>query len=252
MAGQFEGKVVLVTGSGNGIGRATALAFAREKANVVVSDIDIGAAEETVRMIQALKAEATFVKADVAEESDIRALVEASVEAYGALDCAVNNAGIEGDVLPIAENPVENWERVIRINLTGVWLSMKYEIRQMLTQGGGAIVNMASIEGLIAFPGASPYVAAKHGVNGITKTAALELMQSNIRVNSVCPGFIDTAMVDRIVKPVPEVEAAIAMSPSARRGRPEEVAEAVIWLCSDKASFVSGHTMTVDGAYVVQ
>jgi NAD(P)-dependent dehydrogenase (short-subunit alcohol dehydrogenase family) len=236
--------VALVTGSGNGIGRATALAFAREKARIVVSDIDVGAAEETVRMIQALGAEATFVKADVARESDIRALVEDTVKAYGALDCAVNNAGIEGDILPLAENPVENWERVIRINLTGVWLSMKYEIQQMLKQGGGAIVNMASIEGLIAFPGASPYVAAKHGVNGITK--------SNIRVNSVCPGFIDTAMVDRIVKPVPEVETAIAMSPSARRGRPEEVAEAVLWLCSDRASFVSGHTMAVDGAYVVQ
>ena len=252
MAGQFDGKVALVTGSGNGIGRATALAFAREQARVVISDIDVGAGEETVRMIQALGAEATFVKADVAEESDIRALVEATVKAYGALDCAVNNAGIEGDVLPIAENPVENWERVIRINLTGVWLSMKYEIQQMLKQGGGAIVNMASIEGLIAFPGASPYVAAKHGVNGITKTAALELMQSNIRVNSVCPGFIDTAMVDRITKPVPEVETAIAMSPSARRGRPEEVAEAVIWLCSYRAPFVSGHTLTVDGAHVVQ
>ena len=252
MAGQFDGKVALVTGSGNGIGRATALAFAREKARIVVSDIDVEAGEETVRMIQALGAEAAFVKADVAEESDIKALVEASVKAYGSLDCAVNNAGIEGDILPIAENPVENWERVIRINLTGVWLSMKYEIQQMLKQGGGAIVNMASIEGLIAFPGASPYVAAKHGVNGITKTAALELMQSNIRVNSVCPGFIDTAMVDRLVTPVPEIEDVIAMSPAARRGRPEEIAEAVIWLCSDRASFVSGHTMAVDGGYVVQ
>ncbi len=252
MAEQFDGKVALVTGSGNGIGRATALAFAREKARIVVSDIDAEAGEETVRMIQGLGSEAIFVKADVGEESDIRALVEAAVKAYGALDCAVNNAGIEGEVLPIADNPVENWERVLRINLTGVWLSMKYEIRQMLKQGGGAIVNMASIEGLIAFPGASPYVAAKHGVNGITKTAALELMQANIRVNSVCPGFIDTAMVDRIKTPVPELEAVISMSPAGRKGRPDEIAEAVIWLCSDKASFVSGHTLTVDGAYVVQ
>jgi NAD(P)-dependent dehydrogenase (short-subunit alcohol dehydrogenase family) len=252
MAGQFEGKVALVTGSGNGIGQATALAFARERAKVVVSDIDAGAAEETVRLIKDLGCEAIFVKADVAKEPDIKALIEAAVNAYGALDCAVNNAGIEGDVLPIAENPLENWERVIRINLTGVWLCMKYEIRQMLRQGRGAIVNMASIEGLIAFPGASPYVASKHGVNGLTKTAALELMQSNIRVNSVCPGFIDTAMIDRVVKPVPEIETLIAMSPSGRRGRPEEVAEAVLWLCSDKASFVSGHTMTVDAAYVAQ
>ncbi len=252
MAGDLEGKVALVTGSGNGIGRATALAFGRENAKVLVSDIDIAAGKETVRLIEKLGSEAVFVRADMAEESDIKALIEATVKTYGSLDCAVNNAGIEGEILPIAENPVENWERVLRINLTGVWLSMKYEIQQMLGQGGGSIVNIASIEGLIAFPGASAYVASKHGVNGITKTAALELMQSNIRVNSVCPGFIDTAMVDRLVTPVPEVTEVIAMSPAGRRGRPEEIAEAVIWLCSDKASFVSGHTMTVDGAYVVQ
>jgi NAD(P)-dependent dehydrogenase (short-subunit alcohol dehydrogenase family) len=252
MAGQFEGKVALVTGSGNGIGRATALALAREKAKVVVSDIAVEAAQETVRMIEALGSEATFVRADVAEESDIKALVEATVKTYGALDCAVNNAGTEGDVVSIAESPLENWERVLRINLTGVWLSMKYEIQQMLKQGGGAIVNIASIEGLIAFPGVSPYVASKHGVNGITKTAALECANSNIRVNSVCPGLIDTQMVDRLEKPVPEIPTLVAMSPAGRKGRPEEIAAAVLWLCSEGASFVNGHTLTVDGGYVIQ
>jgi NAD(P)-dependent dehydrogenase (short-subunit alcohol dehydrogenase family) len=252
MAGEFVGKVALVTGSGHGIGRATALAFAREKAKVVVSDIAVETAEETVRMIEALGSEATFVKADVAKESEIKALIEATVKAYGALDCAVNNAGIEGDVAPIAESPVENWERVLRVNLTGVWLSMKYEIQQMLRQGGGAIVNIASIEGLIAFPGVSPYVASKHGVNGITKTAALECASSNIRVNSVCPGLIDTRMVERLEKPVPEIPTLVAMSPAGRKGRPEEIAAAVLWLCSEAASFVNGHTMTVDGGYVIQ
>lgn len=252
MAGQFDGKVALVTGSAAGIGRATVLAFAREGAKVVVSDIDVEAAEETVRMVEALGAEAAFVEADVGKESDIKALVEATVEAYGSLDCAVNNAGMEGDVAPIAENPLENWERVIRINLTGVWLSMKYEIQQMLKQGGGAIVNIASIEGMIAIPGGSPYVASKHGVNGITKTAALEYMQANIRVNSVCPGFIDTKMLERVEIPIPELPSIVAMSPAGRKGRPDEVAEAVIWLCSDAASFVTGHTMTVDGGYVIQ
>ena len=252
MAAQFEGKVALVTGSAGGIGRATALAFARDGAKVVVSDIAVDAAEETVRMIEALGAEATFVEADVGKESDIKALIEATVEVYGRVDCAVNNAGMEGDVAPIAENPLENWERVIRINLTGVWLSMKYEIQQMLKQGRGAIVNIASIEGMIAIPGGSPYVASKHGVNGITKTAALEYMQANIRVNSVCPGFIDTKMLERVEVPIPEIPTIVAMSPAGRKGRPEEVAEAVIWLCSDAASFVTGHTMTVDGGYVIQ
>jgi NAD(P)-dependent dehydrogenase (short-subunit alcohol dehydrogenase family) len=249
---QLENKVAVITGGSSGIGKATALAFARENAKVVVSDISVEAAEETVRMIEALGSEATFVKADVAKESEIKALIQATVEAYGSLDCAVNNAGIEGDVIPIAESPLEDWERVIRINLTGVWLSMKYEIQQMLRQGGGAIVNMASMEGLIAFPGISPYVASKHGVNGITKTAALEYSQAKIRVNSVCPGVIDTGMIDRLEKPVPEIETLVAMSPAGRKGRPEEIAEAVIWLCSDAASFVNGHTMMVDGGYVIQ
>jgi len=252
MKGQLEGKVALVTGSGNGIGRATALAFAREDAKVVVSDIDVFAGEETVEMIRSSGSEATFVKTDVREDSEIRALIEAAVEGYGGLDCAVNNAGIGGDVAAIAENPLENWERVIRINLTGVWLSMKYEIQQMLKQGGGAIVNLASIEGLIAFPGVSPYVASKHGVNGITKAAALEYARANVRVNSVCPGLTDTKMVEQIEESVPEVPTMVAMSPAGRKGRPEEIAEAILWLCSDAASFVTGHAMTVDGGYVVQ
>ena len=147
---------------------------------------------------------------------------------------------------------MENWERVLRVNLTGVWLSMKYEIQQMLQQGGGAIVKIASMEGLIAFPGASPCVASKHGVNGITKTATLECANANIRANSVCPGLIDTQMVERLEKPVPEIPTLVAMSPAGRKGRPEEIAAAVLWLCSDAASFVNGHTMTVDGGYVIQ
>jgi len=250
MAGQFEGKVALVTGSAGGIGRATALAFAREGAKVVVSDIAVEGAQETVRLIEACGSEATFVKADVTEESDIKALIEAAVEKYGALDCAVNNAAVEGDITPITESALERWERVIRVNLTGVWLSMKYEIQQMLKQGGGAIVNMASIEGLIAFPGFAPYVASKHGVNGLTKTAALEGSKQNIRVNSVCPGVVDTPMLDRLRKQVPEYDMLLAISPAGRLAQPEEISGAVLWLCSEAASFVNGHTMTVDGGYV--
>jgi NAD(P)-dependent dehydrogenase (short-subunit alcohol dehydrogenase family) len=251
MAGQFERKVALVTGSAGGIGRATALAFAREGAKVVVSDIAVEGAQETVRLIEASGSEATFVKADVAEESEIKALVEATVEAYGALDCAVNNAAVEGEIAPITDSPLESWERVMRVNVTGVWLSMKYEMQQMLKQGGGAIVNMASIEGLIAFPGFSPYVASKHGVNGLTKAAALEVSKQNIRVNSVCPGVVDTPMLDRLRKQVPEYDMLLAISPAGRLAQPEEIAAAVLWLCSEAASFVNGHTLTVDGGYVV-
>jgi NAD(P)-dependent dehydrogenase (short-subunit alcohol dehydrogenase family) len=253
MAGQVAGKVVLVTGGGSGIGRATALAFAREGAKVVVADVVVNGGEETVRMIKAASGEATFVKADVSKATEVEAMVKKAVETYGRLDCAFNNAGIEGAMAPTTDCTEENWDRVIAIDLKGVWLCMKYEIPQMLKQGGGAIVNTASVAGLVGFQGMPAYVAAKHGVNGLTKTAALEYAKSGIRVNAVCPGVIQTPMVERFFQANPQAsEGMSALEPVGRLGKPEEIAEAVVWLCSDAASFVTGLPMAVDGALTAQ
>lgn len=253
MAGQFDGKVALVTGASSGIGRASALAFAREGAKVVVADVMVEGGEETVRMIKDAGGEASFIKTDVSQASEVEAMVNKTVETYGRLDYTHNNAGIEGPMGATADGTEENFDRIIAINLKGVWLCMKYEINQMLKQGGGAIVNTSSIAGLVAFQGLSAYVASKHGVAGLSKTAAVEYAQANIRVNSVHPGVIQTAMVDRLVANQPEMEAALtAGTPMGRMGQPEEIAEAVVWLCSDAASFVTGHTMVVDGAYIAQ
>lgn len=231
MAGRVAGKIALVTGGGSGIGRAAALAFAREGAKVIISDIAVAGGEETVRMVQAAGGEATFVKADVSKPTEVEALVNKVMETYGRLDCAFNNAGIEGEIRQTADCSEENWDRTLAINLKGVWLCMKYEIPVMLKQGGGAIVNTASVAGLVGFQGLPAYVASKHGVAGLTKTAALEYAKSGIRVNAVCPGVINTPMVERLFSGQPHWgEAVQALEPVARMGKPEEVAVAVVWI----------------------
>jgi NAD(P)-dependent dehydrogenase (short-subunit alcohol dehydrogenase family) len=253
MAGRVDGKVALITGAGSGIGRATALAFAKEGAKVVIADIVVAGGEETVRIIKGAGGEAIFVKTDVTRAAEVEALIKKTVETYGRLDCAFNNAGIEGEMAPTADCTEENWDRVVNIDLKGVWLCMKYEIPQMLQQGGGAIVNTASVAGLVGFQGIPAYVASKHGVNGLTKTAALEYAKSGIRVNSVCPGVIHTPMIERFFSTNPQVsEAMSALEPVGRLGKPEEIGEAVLWLCSDAASFVTGLPMAVDGALTAQ
>lgn len=253
MAGRVAGKVALVTGGGSGIGRAAALAFAREGAKVVVSDVVIDGGEETVRLIKAAGGQAVFVKADVARPAEVDALIARVVDTYGRLDCAFNNAGIEGTMAQTADCSEENWDRTIAINLKGVWLCLKAEIPQMLKQGGGAIVNTASVAGLVGFAGLPAYVASKHGVVGLTKSAALEYAKQGIRVNAVCPGVIRTPMVERLFRDNPAAgETIAAMEPVGRMGTPEEIAEAVVWLCSDAASFVTGLAMAVDGGLTAQ
>ena len=253
MAGRLAGKIAVVTGGSSGIGRATAQIFAREGAKVVVADVGVEGGAETVRLINDSGGEATFVQTDVAQPADVEAMVKKTVETYGRLDCAFNNAGIEGVVQPTVGYDEADWDRVISINLTGVWLCMKYELQQMLTQGGGAIVNTASIAGLVGLPGFSAYVAAKHGVNGLTKTAALEYAKSGIRVNAVCPGAIRTPMFERGARDNPGIEEqVVAAEPIGRMAEPAEVGEAVVWLCSDAASFVTGQPMAVDGGWVAQ
>jgi NAD(P)-dependent dehydrogenase (short-subunit alcohol dehydrogenase family) len=253
MAGRVDGKTALVTGGGSGIGRATSLALAREGAKVVVSDVVAEGGEETARLIQAAGGEAAFVRTNVAQAAEVEALVKQAVGTYGRLDCAFNNAGIAGAAARTADYTEENWDQVIAINLTGVWLCMKYEIQQMLKQGGGAIVNTASVAGLVGFRSGPAYVASKHGVTGLTKTAALEYAKANIRVNAVCPGVIRTPMFERGLRVNPGIEETMAArEPVGRLGRPEEIAEAVVWLCSDAASFVTGFPMAVDGGWIAQ
>lgn len=253
MPGLLDGKVALVTGASSGIGRASALAFAREGAKVVAADVAVEGADDTVRLIKAAGGDARFVRADMARPAEIEALVRATVEAYGRLDCAHNNAGVPGAEAKTVEYPLADWERVIAVNLTGVWLCMKYEIAQMLAQGGGAIVNTASVAGLQGFSRYSAYTASKHGVVGLTKTAALEYARAGIRINAVCPGYIRTGMTQPVLDRRPGLEARVSsIEPLGRIGRPEEIAEAVVWLCSDAASFVTGHAMPVDGGLMAR
>ncbi len=250
---KLEGKVALVTGGGSGIGRATALVFAREGAKVVVADVLTEGGEETVQRIKEAGGKAIFVKTDVSKAAEVMALVDSAVSTYGKLDCAFNNAGIEGNMAPTADCTEENWDRVIAINLKGVWLCMKYEIPEMLRQGSGAIVNTASVAGFVGFQGLPAYCASKGGIIQLTRAAALEYATRGIRVNAVCPGVIRTPMVDRITGGKPDAEAQFtALEPIGRMGAPEEVAEAVVWLCSDAASFVTGHPMVVDGGFIAQ
>lgn len=255
--GLVTGKVALVTGSAAGIGRATALQFAAEGAKVVVSDIAEGGGEETAAMIRKNGGEAAFIRADVAKAADVAALIAQTVTRFGRLDCACNNAGIEGTVAPFIDQTEENFDRIIDINLKGVFLCLKAEITQMLTQGGGSIVNLASIAGLIGFPGLSPYVASKHAVNGLTKNAALEYAKQGIRVNSVCPGGIDTRMLDSLADQatggkMTSREMMDNLHPMGRIGTPDEVAKLIVWLVSDSASFVTGVHVPVDGGFVAQ
>ena len=253
MAGRLDGKVALVTGAGSGIGRASAITAAREGAKVVVSDVVTESGEETVRIIEDAGGQAVFVKADVSSAPEVEALVNAAVETYGRLDCAHNNAGIVGPVADTHEYPEDAWDDVIRVNLKGVWLCMKHEIAQMLRQGGGAVVNTSSAAGLVGHPWQSAYVASKHGVNGLTKVAALENAKAGIRVNAVCPGIVRTPRIERFMADYPGwIEGFIAQEPVGRLGESEEIAEAVVWLCSDAASFVTGHIMPVDGGFVSQ
>ena len=253
MPGRIEGKVALITGGGSGIGRATALLFAREGAKLMIADYNAEGGERTVKTIKEAGGIAAFHAADVSNPQDVDGLMHKVVETYGRLDCAFNNAGIEGHMAETPECTLENWNRVIAINLTGVFLCMKYEIPLMLRHGGGSIVNTASGAGLVGLAGAPAYVAAKHGVAGLTKAAALEFAQKGIRVNAVCPGFIRTPMVERVLdKGLFSEDQIFASEPMHRMGKPEEIGEAVLWLCSEASSFVTGLPMPVDGGYVSQ
>ncbi|MBE3603829.1 SDR family oxidoreductase [bacterium] len=249
MAGLLNGKVTLVTGGGSGIGRAAALAFAREGAKVLVADVAEEGGRETVKLVRDAGGVAEFARCDVSKASEAEALVAAAVKAFGRLDGAYNNAGVAGKIARTADDTEDNFDRIMAVNLRGVWLCMKYEIIQMIKQGtGGAIVNTASAAGLVGSHGMPAYTASKHGVIGLTKTAALEYAKAGIRVNSVCPGVIDTAMVAGMVSAHPRLkEALVGVEPVARMGRPAEIAEAVTWLLSDHASFVTGASMPVDG-----
>lgn len=295
MSNHFEGKVALVTGGSSGIGRATALAFARHGARVIVADVDVAGGEETVRLIRqaGLAAQpnlhaavpmlagvgatsavdtypkkgngdstrmyawesdiARFIMTDVSKAVEVQTLTKKVLETFGRLDYAFNNAGIEGITGTTVDLSESNWDRVIDTNLKGVWLCMKYEIPEMLKQGGGAIVNTSSVAGLVSFQAIPAYVASKHGVVGLTKSAALEYAKSGIRVNAILPGVVRTPMVERFLHDDHEVEVQLlAQEPVGRFGMPEEIAEAVIWLCSDAASFVTGHALVADGGFVAR
>jgi NAD(P)-dependent dehydrogenase (short-subunit alcohol dehydrogenase family) len=243
-----EGKVALVTGGGTGIGRAAALLFAREGATVVVANRTVETGEETVRLVTSGGGRASFVRTDVSREDQVERLIRTVVERHGRLDCAFNNGGIDGPPAEVVACKEEDWEQIVGINLKGTYLLMKHEIAQMLTQGGGAVVNMASVCGFIARPNRIAYNVSRHGVIGATKTAALEYARRGIRVNAVAPGSIRTAIYARSTRGDPAREKAYAEAHALGRiGEPEEVAEAALWLCSDRASFVVGHTMLVDG-----
>jgi len=249
----MEGKVAFVTGGGSGIGRATALAFASKGVKVAVADINADGGQETVKMIKDASGEATFFKADVSKENEVKALLDRVVGTFGSLNFGFNNAGIEGAQIPLHETDSGDWDKIIAVNLSGVFYCLKYEIAHMLNNGGGAIVNTSSVAGLVGFRNIAPYVASKHGIAGLTRCAALEYSAQGIRVNSVHPGMIRTPMVVRAIEENPDLGLAIgAMHPIGRLGEPNEVANTVVWLCSDEASFVTGHTMTIDGGLVAQ
>ena len=246
----LKGRVALVTGGSSGIGRATALAFAREGATVTVADMNVKGGEETVRTIGDAGGEAMFVNADVSKSADVEALIERVVERYGRLDCAFNNAGVDNLHFPVGELLEEEWDRVIGINLKGTMLCMRYEIPQMLAHGGGTIVNTSSVAGLIGSPKSPAYTSSKFGVVGLTKSAALDYANKGIRINAVCPGITRTGIFEAYLKETPDAAAQIStQSPMGRVGEPEEIAAAVVWLSSDEASFVTGQALAVDGGW---
>lgn len=249
---KFKGKVTIVTGAASGIGRAAALLYAKQGAKVTVSDINQQGGRETIDLIKKAGGEAIFIKTDVSKPADCEGMVMKTIEAFGRLDYAFNNAGIGGEQNPTADYSIEAWQQVIAINLSGVFYSMKYEIPAMLKSGGGSIVNMSSILGKVAFANAPAYAAAKHGVIGLTQNAAVEYGQLGIRVNAVGPGFIQTPMISVIDQDPAMKQQLIALHPIGRLGEPEEVAELVIWLSSGKASFVTGAYYPVDGGYLAR
>jgi NAD(P)-dependent dehydrogenase (short-subunit alcohol dehydrogenase family) len=251
MIRELEGKVGLVTGGTSGIGRDTAVLFAKAGAKVVVAGRRELEGNETIELVRAAGGDGLFVRADVSKASEVDALIEEAVERFGRLDIAFNNAGIEGVWTPIIRQSEEDWDRAIGTNLKGVWLCLKYEIRQMLKQGGsGAIVNMASIAGLVGFAGAAAYTASKHGVIGLTKAAALENARCGIRINAVCPAAIETPMSERIFGAPAVHKYVVSCHPLGRFGTSAEIAEAVVWMCSDRASFMTGQSLVLDGGFL--
>lgn len=253
MERHLEGKVTLVTGGAAGIGRASALRIAKEGSKVVVSDLDEKGGTETVKMIGDQGGLATFVPADVSDCEQVEGLIKTAVDEYGQINCAFNNAGIEGKMASTPECPEDNWDKTIAVNLKGTYLCMKYEIRHMLENGGGSIVNMSSVAGLVGFSELPAYSASKHGVLGLTKTAALEFAEKGVRINAVCPGVIQTKMIDRITGGKEEnKEEFRGYEPMGRMGKPEEIASAVMWLLSDGSSFVTGESLAVDGGFAAQ
>ncbi|WP_345782016.1 glucose 1-dehydrogenase [Natronococcus sp. A-GB1] len=244
----MDGETAIVTGGASGIGRETATRLAREGANVVVADVLDVEGRATVEEIESAGGTASFVETDVSDPNAVEAMVAEAVGAYESLDVAVNNAGIEGENDPTAEQTEANWDRVLDINLKGVWLCMKYELQEMAANGGGSIVNTSSIAGLSA-AGAAPYAASKHGIVGLTRVAATEYAEADVRVNAVCPGVIETPMVEQAAE---EIEQFVGMQPLGRMGQPEEVASAVVWLSSDEASFVTGTAYPIDGGFTAR
>jgi NAD(P)-dependent dehydrogenase (short-subunit alcohol dehydrogenase family) len=249
----LEGKAALVTGGGSGLGRASAIALARAGATVTVADVDEQGGKETAALVsEEAGGDADFVRADVTQADEVEAMVDKAVARWGRLDCALNNAGTTGVSAPTADYTLDDWNRAIALNLTGVFLCLKYELPAMLERGG-AIVNMASGAGLVGFPGLPAYVASKHGVVGLTRAAALEYASQGVRVNAICPGSTRTPMLEGFMGGNEQVERMMTRAvPLGRLGRPEEIAEAVVWLCSDAASFVVGHSLAVDGGSVIQ
>ncbi|MDB4941469.1 MAG: short-chain dehydrogenase/reductase [Labilithrix sp.] len=250
--GRFDGKVAFVTGGASGIGRAAALAFAADGAAVVVADVSEAESIETVRLVEQRGARGLAVRCDVNVAADVEAAVSKTVETFGRLDFAFNNAGVEPKALvPAAETPLEEWDRIVNIDLRGVFLCMKYEIPRMLEHGGGAIVNTSSGAGVIGIKGNAAYTAAKHGVIGLTRAAALDYAAKNVRINAICPGYIDTPMIARFAAGPEGRAKVIAEEPIGRMGRPEEIGATVAWMCSDEAGFMIGHALVVDGGQTI-
>ena len=243
-------KVAIVTGGSSGIGRATAIALAKQGVKITVAARRVKEGEDTVRLVEEAGSEGIFVKTDVANEDDIRSLVERSTKSYGRLDYAFNNAGIEEIMTPFTDQKSEIFDQIMNINVKGAWLSMKYEIPEMIKSGGGAIVNNSSVAGIIGFPQMPIYIASKHAVLGLTKSAALEYAKSGIRINAIAPGGVVTDMAKRVFGDNQLLETLTSMHPIGRIADPEEIANAVVWLLSDNASFVLGHTLIVDGGSV--